>query len=1152
MFHRIGIVLAAFLALIASPAATDAATRTWVGGNDPWDTDIFNWTGIDEPDPDDDVVFNTDNSVDMAMDNEILSLTLSGDISLDTENYFLDVNGDVTLSDAGTQLRVGRNDVAGLPATSLSAYNITVGSDATFSNANFTSFIDPAAVGLFEIESGGTLYGNGTIRNGDGISTPTVVLRNDGVIRPGNVADGFIIIGDVPPERKLTLAAVDGDARLDLDGAFGSGAVDIQRNQTLDIDIQLNDAFDGTIDLAHNASLDIEDAWTFSGTMNVDNGLVPGQAFPFFIPDTPADIAYIRGGQVTVSGSTTTIDVIDPDGTLQFDAPVVANEGTIDNNGRIVFNEDATINADVDFQMNGVDAGLTVGPGATVTINDEDMDFDGSGASTNELIVEAGGLLDFNLDSFEGNDRADGYITLNSGSMDLTVSDGSWTMERRLTLNNTGGANPTVSGSAMVVGDDVRLSGPPDADVLVTGTGSSQINVPVTWNSDAEVDVEADATLAVIGFSTFNTVNGADSAQFDGPGDIYFSGGQVNEDVTLNFSGGTVGLDGGGAAVIFLSAPDFTIDADLTINAAELDTYGTSIVFPFVDSSILTVNAIAGGALHVNLDDPADHWTLNDVGIFDVNGSNILFSTFLTGSDLQMDGAMNVDGFSRSDARLTFGASGVVNFNDAAANLRLGGGSLADPNRLEGGTIGNTGELSAPDARALHGFGTISSTIDFDGPTSELLADDGTLTIDSGANLLDVGVIGTADSDGVLRVLTPWSTAVADRVLLQGGEIAGATVNNFGANGIRGQGLVSAPVRNDTVIVSDAGGTLVVNNLLNSNDWDGPGNAGQLRAAAGSTLELHDNAPFLFNGTVAASAAAVETVGFELEFDPGSTLQLNNGGVYRSTHATDLGGTIQVGGAGASELAIAGTATFESSSATTLNSNLLLNNAATRVQSGATFAGGGALINPLGTLLTLEDGADVDVLLQNEGAMALGNSPGQTAGAEFEQTASGVLEIELAGTGLSDYDRMNLSGVAQLDGELDVSLLGGFMPALNDAFTILTATNVLGSFAVEDFSAAALDPGLDWDVVYNPTSVQLLVIEANLLTADLDLDDDVDGLDFLTIQRTDPSLIGDWQEQYGTGIPAAAAAGATFAAVPEPTTLALLAVGLGCLRRRKR
>ena len=55
--------------------------------------------------------------------------------------------------------------------------------------------------------------------------------------------------------------------------------------------------------------------------------------------------------------------------------------------------------------------------------------------------------------------------------------------------------------------------------------------------------------------------------------------------------------------------------------------------------------------------------------------------------------------------------------------------------------------------------------------------------------------------------------------------------------------------------------------------------------------------------------------------------------------------------------------------------------------------------------------------------------------------------------------------------------------------------------------------------------------------ADIDGDNDVDNTDFLAIQRTDPTLIPQWESQFGSGTGAASSPTAT---VPEPTTLLLL------------
>ncbi len=67
----------------------------------------------------------------------------------------------------------------------------------------------------------------------------------------------------------------------------------------------------------------------------------------------------------------------------------------------------------------------------------------------------------------------------------------------------------------------------------------------------------------------------------------------------------------------------------------------------------------------------------------------------------------------------------------------------------------------------------------------------------------------------------------------------------------------------------------------------------------------------------------------------------------------------------------------------------------------------------------------------------------------YTQTAAGVLAMELGGPGLgTGYDYLYVTGAATLGGTLRLATLGGFVPAPDNYFVLLTCGSVQGNFAV--------------------------------------------------------------------------------------------------------
>jgi hypothetical protein len=603
-------------------------------------------------------------------------------------------------------------------------------------------------------------------------------------------------------------------------------------------------------------------------------------------------------------------------------------------------------------------------------------------------------------------------------------------------------------------------------------------------------------------------------------------------------------------ATVDMDAGDWTFNAATVINANNLETDGTNNVG---NSQIYTIANT--GNLTINLPNATDFWRLDVNGDLVYNGDAAI-GTFLQGNDVEIDGDFDINGQGRTTARLV-NISSQVDIA-AAGRLQLGGGNATDVNTIAGGTINGPGTLGADTGHSLHGFGTINATIDFTG-SADLRADNGELVV-TGA-IVDARNVGTADVDGILNVVPAWNSAGLGTVSLQGGELKGGTLTLGNALGLSGRGLVTSRLINNNRIQASAG-NLKVQTAANDNDWDGVGNTGSLQAANG-TLELHDNANFSFGaggGSASATSGTISTNGFGFNFQVGSTVALD-AGTYKSDGQTNFGGVMTVA-AGGGTLSISPFATFASGSSTTLTGNLILDNAETRIASGATFAGGGVLKNAAGKLLNLQDGANVGVAIQNDGALV-------STGESYVQSATGRASFSLAGTNpVSDFDRLTLSGLAQLAGQLTVGLPGGYTPALGDTYQILSATGgVSGAFS--SYSIPVFDLTRSLAVKYNANNITLQVIAG--FWGDYNGNGEVDAADYTLYrdslgQAVTPFTGADgsgngvidvadynvWVANFGkiNALSSVAAIAASSSAVPEPSSVLLVLGGVVLLAAR--
>ena len=138
---------------------------------------------------------------------------------------------------------------------------------------------------------------------------------------------------------------------------------------------------------------------------------------------------------------------------------------------------------------------------------------------------------------------------------------------------------------------------------------------------------------------------------------------------------------------------------------------------------------------------------------------------------------------------------------------------------------------------------------------------------------------------------------------------------------------------------------------------------------------------------------------------------------------------------------------------------------------------GTSLINSHGGVIRGEGRLDVaSTTFSNAGEIRPGSSPGLLPlTGNLTQSPSGSLVSELGGTTVgSQYDRLDVSGLATLDGELDVVLIDGFVPALGQGFEVLRYGSRAGTFTA--INGLDLGNGIRLEPTYGANTLILRVV----------------------------------------------------------------------------
>jgi autotransporter-associated beta strand protein len=529
-----------------------------------------------------------------------------------------------------------------------------------------------------------------------------------------------------------------------------------------------------------------------------------------------------------------------------------------------------------------------------------------------------------------------------------------------------------------------------------------------------------------------------------------------------------------------------------------------------------TINVDAGGTLTLN--QGVQTWPDTNRGLTKIgdgtlvmlgDDSNYAAGTTISAGTLRVGNGGttgSVPGAVTNNASLVFNrsntltVSGVISGSGTVSQIGTGTLILSGANTYTGVTNVNAGILQINHATAL---GATSAGTN--------VADGAALVVNVATDINEpVTLNGLSNPNGALQ-FTQTNWAMRGKVVLNATSNVGGTASwSFGGTTVSGPGGL-VKVGNNTIYLDGATGSYLGPTTINSGTlaikWNTnhiPDNSA-LTIAAGAKLTIDSGVTNETIGSLAgaglvdlsaASANTTLTVGND---NSSSTFS----GVLNDSGA---GSTLALTKVGTGTLTLSGTNTY--AGATNVNAGTLLANnmSGSGTGSGPVNVNGG-MLGGTGSI-----GGAVNVLAA--GTISAGASPGLLS-IVGNYTQSGTLLAEIAGATVgSQYDQIAVTGSATLNpgATIDVSLLDGFQPVQGATFDILTAaggiTNLDLSGVQFDFSAGGLVvPALYWSA------------------AIVNLNGSAEAIR-LTV------------------------------AVPEPSTIALLALGIAgmglCVRRRRK
>lgn len=565
--------------------------------------------------------------------------------------------------------------------------------------------------------------------------------------------------------------------------------------------------------------------------------------------------------------------------------------------------------------------------------------------------------------------------------------------------------------------------------VTITTTGESAGRID--FNTGQPVNVE-----------TFSMITGS----LYGPSPINVSGTFSWTNGAL-FSGGAI--TGNGLVVINATSSSRTISRVLNI----------------ADQAAVYAGFTMSGGASVNILDSAVfdmQFNSGTIGSRTINNDGTVLRSSGTG-EIRISAAMNNSG-------LIHNQSGTLNL---AGGGTYTGDVIADPGTIlkisgTGHNFESSSTMTTPTLELAAGNSSFHGSVEI---TDTLICDSASWTFPSDANIIDYG-----DHLSVVRSSLHFESPTDRAVHFDTVQI-GPNFNSSNVHFDTGQ-----PFNVDTFVLNDKGsidGSSPINIAVqftwsNGNIYSG----GPIRCDGTTTVNATSSArtlrrplnnygtmtirgPFTLGGSVPINNMPGAVIDLQYENSSmGLTGVINNEGtMIKSTSAGTAGlpnvlnsGTvdIQVGAISFHTTYVGFTQTAGETILHDTSIEMIANNKAFELQGG----------------LLMGNGTVIGEVNNSGGTVAPGLSVGEIEVDDYTQGANGVLELEIGGANVGEYDVLTVTNTATLAGELVVTDINEFVPQAGDTFVILTAATVVGTFD----TVTAPD---HYEVVYSPTAVTL-------------------------------------------------------------------------------